>query len=56
MPRGNRKAKAGLGTGIIEALAKHLGATIQVLRSDRGVAIAICQERELGQRDAPVAA
>jgi two-component sensor histidine kinase len=56
MPTGNRKAKAGLGTGIIEALAKHLGATLQVLRSDRGVAIAISQERELGQRDAPAAA
>src|SRR3984885_8065388 len=56
LPTGNQKAKAGLGTGIIEALTKHLGATIQVLRSDRGVAIEISQERELGQRDAPVAA
>jgi two-component sensor histidine kinase len=56
MPMGNQKAKAGLGTGIIEALTKHLGATIQVLRADPGVAIEISQERELGQRDAPAAA
>ena len=57
MPTGNQRAKAGLGTGIIEALAKHLGATIQVLRSDPGVAISISQDRELdGQRDAPAAA
>jgi two-component sensor histidine kinase len=56
MPTGNRKAKAGLGTGIIEALAKHLGATIQVLRSDPGVAIEISQDRVLEQHDAPAAA
>jgi two-component sensor histidine kinase len=56
MPRGNQRAKAGLGTGIIEALAKHLGASIHVLRSDPGVAIEISQKRELGQRDAPAAA
>jgi two-component sensor histidine kinase len=56
MPTGNQRAKAGLGTGIIEALAKHLGATIQVLRSDPGVAIEISQERVLDQRNAPAAA
>ena len=57
MPTGKQKAKAGLGTGIIEALAKHLGATIQVIASNPGVAIAISQERELdGQRDAPATA
>jgi two-component sensor histidine kinase len=56
MPTGNQKAKAGLGTGIIEALAKHLGATSQVRRADPGVAIEISRERELGQRDAPAAA
>ena len=55
MPTGNQ-AKAGLGTGIIEALAKP-DATIQVQRLDRGVAITISQDRELdGQRDAPAAA
>jgi two-component sensor histidine kinase len=41
MPTGTRKAEAGLGTGIIEALAKHLGASIQVLDSNPGVAITI---------------
>jgi two-component sensor histidine kinase len=56
MPTGNRKAKAGLGTGIIEALAKHLGASIRVLRSDPGVAIEISQDRVLEQHDAPAAA
>jgi two-component sensor histidine kinase len=56
MPTGNQRAKAGLGTGIIEALAKHLGASIQVLRSDPGVAITISQKRELNSlRHAPAA-
>ena len=41
MPTGTRKAAAGLGTGIIEALAKHLGASIQVTASNPGVAIVI---------------
>ena len=31
MPTGTRRAKAGLGTGIIEALATHLGASFQVI-------------------------
>jgi hypothetical protein len=56
MPAGNESAKAGLGTGIIEALAKHLDAGIQVLRADPGVAITISQNRELsGLRHAPAA-
>ena len=56
MPTGTRKAKAGLGTGIIEALATHLGSSIQVMASNPGVAIAISQERELdGQHYAPAA-
>jgi two-component sensor histidine kinase len=56
MPTGDQRAKAGLGTGIIEALAKHLGAGIEVLRSDPGVAITISQNRELSSlRHAPAA-
>jgi len=56
MPTGDQRAKAGLGTGIIEALAKHLGAGIEVLRSDPGVAITISQNRELsGLRHTPAA-
>jgi two-component sensor histidine kinase len=56
MPTGDQRAKPGLGTGIIEALAKHLGAGIEVLRSDPGVAITISQNRKLsGLRHAPAA-
>src|SRR6202522_2499537 len=56
MPTGDQRAKAGLGTGIIEALAKHLDAGIEVLRSNPGVAITISQNRELsGLRHAPAA-
>ena len=53
MPRGTRKAEAGLGTGIIQALAKHLGASIQVTASNPGAVITISGSRELiGRRDA----
>jgi two-component sensor histidine kinase len=38
---GTRKAEAGLGTGIIEALTKNLGATMQVFASNPGLAITI---------------
>ena len=37
MPVGTRKSEAGLGTGIVEALAKHLGAEIQVIAANPGV-------------------
>jgi two-component sensor histidine kinase len=54
MPTGTRKAKAGLGTGIIEALTKHLGASIQVIASNPGVTIAISQNTDLnGRRGTP---
>ena len=54
MPTGTRKAEAGLGTGIIEALTKHLGASIQVIASKPGVTIAISQNRDLnGRRGTP---
>jgi two-component sensor histidine kinase len=56
MPTGARKAEAGLGTRIIEALAKHLRASIQVIASNPGVAITIFYSRDLrGRRDAPAA-
>jgi two-component sensor histidine kinase len=56
MPTGNQRAKTGLGTGIIEALAKHLDASIQVLRADPGVAITISQSSEVSVlRHAPAA-
>jgi two-component sensor histidine kinase len=41
IPTGTRKAEVGLGTGIIEALTKNLGATIQVSASNPGLAITI---------------
>jgi two-component sensor histidine kinase len=45
MPTGTRKVEAGLGTGIVEALAKHLGASIQVIASDPGVAVTISHDK-----------
>jgi two-component sensor histidine kinase len=50
MPTGDQRAKAGLGTGIIEALARHLGAGIEVLRSNPGVAVAISNDKEMNRR------
>jgi two-component sensor histidine kinase len=50
MPKGSRKAKAGLGTGIIEALATHLGSSIQVIASNPGVAITISHDKEMNRR------
>jgi two-component sensor histidine kinase len=41
MPTDNPPAKAGLGTGIVEALAKHLQARIDVADSSPGTAITI---------------
>ena len=46
MPTGTRKAKAGLGTGIIEALATHLGSSIQVMASNPGVVVTISRDKE----------
>jgi two-component sensor histidine kinase len=50
MPTGSRKRKAGLGTGIIEALATHLGSSIQVLASNPGVAVAISSDKQMNRR------
>jgi Histidine kinase-, DNA gyrase B-, and HSP90-like ATPase len=50
MPTGTRRAKAGLGTGIIEALTKHLGACFQVIASNPGVAVAISRDKEMNRR------
>jgi two-component sensor histidine kinase len=47
MPAGTAKAPAGLGTGIVEALARHLGATIQATAANPGVAITISNNRDL---------
>jgi two-component sensor histidine kinase len=50
MPAGTRKAEAGLGTGIVEALAKHLGASIQVNPAKSGVEITISHSSDLNGR------
>jgi two-component sensor histidine kinase len=50
MPTGDQRAKAGLGTGIIEALATHLGSSIQVLASNPGVGVAISNDKEMNRR------
>jgi two-component sensor histidine kinase len=50
MPTGTRKAKAGLGTGIIEALATHLGSSIQVMASNPGVAVTISHDKDMNRR------
>jgi two-component sensor histidine kinase len=56
MPTGDRKAQAGLGTGIIEALTKHLGASLEMKTSNLGVAITISNEKALdNRRDATAA-
>ena len=41
IPNGHPRAKAGLGTGIVEALAKHLHAHVDVSDAGPGAAIAI---------------
>jgi two-component sensor histidine kinase len=50
LPTGTRPAKAGLGTGIIEALTKHLGANFEVAASNPGVAVAISHDKEMNRR------
>ena len=41
MPRDHASAKPGLGTGIVEALAKQLGATVRLTSADPGTQVSI---------------
>ena len=41
MPQGDTPFKAGLGTSIVEALARQLGATVSVARDDPGTTVSI---------------
>jgi two-component sensor histidine kinase len=41
MPTGQDSAKAGLGTSIVQALAKHLGATITVAAGNPGTKVSV---------------
>jgi two-component sensor histidine kinase len=56
MPKGSGGAKGGLGTGIVEALTKHLGASIEVIAANPGVAVTISHDKEMNRwRDATAA-
>ncbi len=41
MPTGAEAAKPGLGTGIVEALAKHLGAEIRIADANPGTVVSL---------------
>jgi len=41
MPTGSTPAKAGLGTSIVQALAKQLGAAVEVVDTDPGTRISV---------------
>jgi two-component system, sensor histidine kinase PdtaS len=57
IPRGAFKGKPGLGTGIVEAIAKQLGATMVVGDANPGTAVSIAHaEAVIGLEDRPVAA
>jgi two-component sensor histidine kinase len=57
MPTGADKAKPGLGTGIVEALAKQMEGVIHMVDADPGTAVTLVHEEAAGSgRDVPVAA
>lgn len=47
LPTGARKSAKGLGTSIIEALTRHLGASLEMIPTHPGVAIAIFNSKEI---------
>jgi two-component sensor histidine kinase len=52
MPKGERKAKPGLGTGIVEALAKQLRGRIRVADASPGTAFTLIHDEAAGN-DSP---
>jgi two-component sensor histidine kinase len=48
MPREPDKAKAGLGTGIVEALAKNLGSVIRVANAEPGTSVTLFHDEAAG--------
>jgi two-component sensor histidine kinase len=57
MPKGSEAPKPGLGTGIVEALAKQLAAEIVITQTAPGTSVSIVHEAGAGiGQDAPVAA
>jgi nitrate/nitrite-specific signal transduction histidine kinase len=55
MPSGADKAKAGLGTGIVEALARHLEGVISVADAEPGTTVTLFHD-EAATSDVPFAA
>jgi two-component sensor histidine kinase len=43
MPTGAEPAKAGLGTSIVQALAKQLGAAVAIIRTDPGTSVCVAR-------------
>jgi two-component sensor histidine kinase len=57
MPTGPDKAKPGLGTGIVEALARQMAGVIHVVDANPGTAVTLVHEEAAGgDRDIPAAA
>jgi two-component sensor histidine kinase len=57
MPTGADKAKPGLGTGIVEALARQMEGVIHVVDANPGTAVTLVHEEAAGSsRDIPAAA
>ena len=57
MPAGPDKAKPGLGTGIVEALARQMAGVIHVVDANPGTAVTLVHEEAAGSgRDIPAAA
>jgi two-component sensor histidine kinase len=50
MPAGNDAPKAGLGTGIVEALVRNLGAEIKLSDADPGTVVTINHRESAGSR------
>ena len=57
MPTGPDKAKPGLGTGIVEALARQMAGVIHIVDANPGTAVTLVHEEAAGgDRDIPAAA
>jgi two-component sensor histidine kinase len=56
MPTGSDKAKPGLGTGIVEALAKHIQSTIRVVDANPGTSVTLTYDAATADESEPAAA
>jgi len=48
MPKGLAPAKAGLGTIIVQALAKQVGATVEVSDADPSTKVSLVHDHKVG--------